>query len=206
MPAHYALLHFVKAGGPVMENSTLRAGSPQFCVRATCVHQRKAEQIEDTEPLGDIWSDIFRLKHKSARDSHPCQLPEKLMERIITLSTKPGDVVLDAFCGAGTTAVTAAKIGRRYITIDINPDYVSVTRQKLKTISAGGEIRRHIVARPKPIYSKKELQLDLQRIALNLGRLPKEREIEKLSNYPLAAYKAMFPTLGKALKAAKLVT
>jgi len=206
MPAHYALLQFVKAGGPIVENSTLRAGSPEFCVRASCINHRRAADIEDTEQLGDVWSDVFRLKHKSSRDSHPCQLPEKLMERIINLSTKSGDIVLDAFCGAGTTAVTAARLGRRYITIDINPDYVAMAKQKLNAVGSGAEIRRSVAPRPKPVYSKKELQLDLQRIALKLGRLPKEGEIDRLSNYPLAAYKEQFPTLSKALKAAKLVT
>jgi site-specific DNA-methyltransferase (adenine-specific) len=206
MPAHYALLHFVRNGRPVRENSNLRAAAPEYCVRATCVNQRIADKVDDTEPLGDIWSDVFRLKHKSARDSHPCQLPEKLMERIIKLATNPGDVVLDAFCGAGTTAVTAARLGRRYITIDINPDYVAMTNRKLKSLAAGDAPNRTFISRPRPAYSKKDLQMELKRIAMKLGRLPGEKEIERFSSYPMAAYKTTFPTLGKALKAAKLVT
>ena len=208
MPAHYALLHFVKNGRPPKENANMQSAAPDFCVRATCIGHRK-DEINDKEPLGDIRTDIFRLKHKSSRDVHPCQLPEKLMERIIMLSTVAGDVVLDAFCGAGTTAVTAARLGRRYITMDINPDYVSMTIAKLKTLLTGLPepiITRPLMPRPKPAYSKKELQLDLQRIALKLGRLPVENEIERFSNYPLIAYKTSFPNLSKALKAAKLVT
>ena len=206
MPAHYALLHFVRNGRPVRENTNLSAAAHEYCVRATCVNQRNAGKIDDTVPLGDIWSDVFRLKHKSARDSHPCQLPEKLMERIIKLATNPGDVVLDAFCGAGTTAVTAARLGRRYITIDINPDYVAMTMRKLKSLAAGQLPDRRFVSRPRPAYSKKDLQMELQRIAMKLGRLPGEKEIERFSSFPMAAYRTTFPTLGKALKAAKLVT
>jgi len=117
-----------------------------------------------------------------------------------------GDVVLDAFCGAGTTAVTAARLGRRYITIDINPDYVAMTNRKLESLASGDVPGRTFISRPRPAYSKKDLQMELQRIAMKLGRLPGEKEIERFSSFPMAAYKMTFPTLGKALKAAKLVT
>ncbi|WP_347246403.1 DNA methyltransferase, partial [Thermogutta sp.] len=49
-------------------------------------------------------------------------------------STNPGDVVLDALAGTGTTAVAAARLGRRYIAIDIDPTYLAITREKLARV------------------------------------------------------------------------
>lgn len=91
-----------------------------YCLRDSCIRKRKAESVDDKMPLTDIWWDIHRIKHRRDRDSHPCQLPDALMERIIRLSTNEGDVVLDALCGAGTTPVAAVKLGRCYVAIDID--------------------------------------------------------------------------------------
>ncbi|MCL0094841.1 site-specific DNA-methyltransferase [Dehalococcoidales bacterium] len=62
-------------------------------------------------------------KEKSER-LHPTQKPERLMERIIFLSTNPGDVVFDPMAGTGTTGVVAKRLGRHSIMIESNPEYV----------------------------------------------------------------------------------
>jgi site-specific DNA-methyltransferase (adenine-specific) len=112
-----------------------RVDARYYCLRSTCIRQRKAAGADDKEPLTDIWRDIHRIKHKRDRDSHPCQLPDALMERIILLSTNPGDVVLDAMSGAGTTVVAAIKLGRQYIAIDVDKKYVEITRMYCPTRS-----------------------------------------------------------------------
>lgn len=65
---------------------------------------------------------------------HPTQKPEELMERIISVSTKLGDVVFDPMCGSGSTLVVAKKLGRRFIGIDINPKYVEATKKRLTEV------------------------------------------------------------------------
>lgn len=82
--------------------------------------------------VSDVWTDIHRIRHKKRRDEHPCQLPEHLLERLILMTTEIGDVVLDPFIGTGTTAVTAKRLGRNYIGIDVDPKYVKITEEKLK--------------------------------------------------------------------------
>jgi len=73
----------------------------------------------------DVWTDIPPLSSKAAeRLGYPTQKPLRLMERIITASTNPGDVVLDPFAGCGTTVDAAQKLGRSWIGIDIT--YISV--------------------------------------------------------------------------------
>ncbi|AVM01870.1 restriction endonuclease subunit M [Gordonia iterans] len=74
---------------------------------------------------GDVWTDINVLNSQAAeRLGYPTQKPVALLERIIEAATNPGDVVLDPFCGCGTTVDAAQKLGRRWIGIDVT--YISV--------------------------------------------------------------------------------
>ena len=85
-------------------------------------------------PLSDIWWDIHRIRHKRDRDAHPCQLPVKLLERIISIASSPGDVVLDGFAGTGSALVASKSLGRRYVGIEIDPKYVGIAEKKLAVI------------------------------------------------------------------------
>ncbi len=78
----------------------------------------------------NIWSDINRL----TKSEYPTQKPEKLLERIILASSNPKDIVLDPFCGSGTTCVVAKKLGRNFIGIDNSEDAVKLSEQRLKEI------------------------------------------------------------------------
>lgn len=72
-------------------------------------------------PIQDWWDDIGMLRgiHDNGEGiSYPTQKPEKLIERIILLSSQRGDVVLDAFAGSGTTCAVAERLGRRWVSID----------------------------------------------------------------------------------------
>ena len=82
--------------------------------------------------LQDIWNDIDPLNSQAAeRLGSPTQKPLKLMERIIDLSTNEGDVVLDPFCGCGTTVDAAQRLGRRWIGIDITYLAVDLIEKRL---------------------------------------------------------------------------
>ena len=71
-------------------------------------------------PLDSIWDDIPPVQpHATKRQGFPTQKPVALLERIIQASSNPGDVVLDAFCGSGTTLVAAQKLDRRWLGIDM---------------------------------------------------------------------------------------
>ena len=63
---------------------------------------------------------------------HPTQKPEKLLAKLILASTPPGAMVFDPFCGSGTTAVTAKKLGRNYCGIEWNKEYCCWTLARLK--------------------------------------------------------------------------
>jgi len=82
----------------------------------------------------DVWTEYSRVcgTFKERCGWHPCQMPVRLLERIIALSSNIGDTVLDPFIGSGTTAVAAKNLKRHYIGIDISENYVEKVRARLK--------------------------------------------------------------------------
>jgi DNA modification methylase len=85
--------------------------------------------------INNIWTDIEPiLSNKGEGLGFPTQKPLKLLERIISSSSNPDDVVLDAFCGCGTTLVAAQQLGRKWIGIDISPTACRVMAKRLKDV------------------------------------------------------------------------
>lgn len=83
-------------------------------------------------PLGDVWDIPYLNPKAKERVSYPTQKPVLLLERIISLVTETNDLVLDPFCGSGTTLIAAKFLHRRYIGIDVNADAVELTNERLK--------------------------------------------------------------------------
>jgi DNA modification methylase len=85
------------------------------------------------KPLGDVWTDIAPINARAAeRLGYPTQKPEALLERIITISSREGDLVLDPFCGCGTTVAAAEKLKRKWIGIDITHLAINLIRHRLR--------------------------------------------------------------------------
>lgn len=82
-------------------------------------------------PLGDVWDIPYLNPKAKERTGYPTQKPILLLEQIIKLSTNKGDLVLDPFCGSGTTLVAADGLNRKYIGIDISQDALTLTRERL---------------------------------------------------------------------------
>ena len=81
--------------------------------------------------LQDVWEEVKSVQ-VSKRESvgYPTQKPERLLERIIQISTNEKDLVLDPMCGSGTTLVASKNLGRKYIGIDSNKDACKIARQR----------------------------------------------------------------------------
>ncbi|OYX43356.1 MAG: site-specific DNA-methyltransferase [Rhodobacterales bacterium 32-67-9] len=83
-------------------------------------------------PLSDVWADINPLNSQAReRLGYPTQKPLKLLERIIALSSKKDDLVLDPFCGCGTTVHAAASTGRRWVGIDVAYHAIELVADRL---------------------------------------------------------------------------
>jgi site-specific DNA-methyltransferase (adenine-specific)/adenine-specific DNA-methyltransferase len=84
------------------------------------------------KPIGSFWNDISLINSQAdERIGYPTQKPIKLLERVITATTDPGDLVFDGFIGSGTTLVAAARLGRRFIGADINLAAIQITSKRL---------------------------------------------------------------------------
>lgn len=86
--------------------------------------------------LSTLWTDIQFVDSWSTENlSYPTQKPEALLERIIEASSNEGDLVLDCFCGSGTTAATAEKLDRRWITCDLGRFAIHTARKRFLSTS-----------------------------------------------------------------------
>jgi site-specific DNA-methyltransferase (adenine-specific) len=218
LPAHYALLYYTKPGGaPVFNyrrdgraNSVGPLDSPEYCLRASCIKKRKGSGDDRKVPLTDIWTDIYRIRHKRDRDFHPCQLPEKLMERVIMLSSKPGQLVYDPLCGVGTTAIAARRLGRHFISTDVDPSYVEITKDKLSRMDFNlQETGEHVVPRKSTrraprVVTKKDVESVVQQLALELGRIPEMEDIRSANPKVYDEIGKLYPNPRKVLGAARV--
>ena len=84
--------------------------------------------------LFPICSGSERLKDEDGCKAHPTQKPEALLARIILSSSKPGDVILDPFFGTGTTGAVAKRLGRHFVGIEREDEYVRIARERIDAV------------------------------------------------------------------------
>jgi len=95
---------------------------------------RRKTFLEEYEgqPIQNLWTDIYVINSQAYESvNYPTQKPEALLERIISTSSKPGDLVADFFCGSGTTAAVAERLGRKWIVSDLGKFSVHTTRKRM---------------------------------------------------------------------------
>ena len=106
--------------------------------------------------VGDVWVDIDRLNQTAKeRLGYPTQKPVALLERILSASSNPGDVVLDPFCGCGTTVHAAEKLGRQWIGIDITHLAIGLIEKRLRSAFPDVQFLTHGV--PQDLAGAKDL-------------------------------------------------
>jgi DNA modification methylase len=125
--SHTHILYFVRDA----KNFTFR----DDMVRVISDRQKKYND-KRANPAGkmpdDVWDEYPRVCGTfRERTGFPCQMPESLLARIVRVSSDEGDWVLDPFCGSGTTAVVAHKLGRVFTTIDLSEEYVKAARERI---------------------------------------------------------------------------
>lgn len=137
LPSHYGILFYTKSPkGFKFHELRSPHKKCRVCGEMIKDYGGKKSQINPYGTLlSDVWTDIHRIRHGTRRDAHPCQLPEPLLERLILMTTNEGDVVLDPFIGAGTTALAAKRLGRNYIGMDIDPKYKKIVSDKIAKVN-----------------------------------------------------------------------
>ncbi len=120
-PRHEDILFFTKSSAYKFNLDSVRVPQKYF---------RTRNDMAGANP-GDVW-EFSHVHYCSAeRRQHPTQKPEALVERMLCASTDKGDLVVDPFVGSGATCRVASVLDRRCIGIDLNPDYVAMTRERI---------------------------------------------------------------------------
>jgi site-specific DNA-methyltransferase (adenine-specific) len=92
---------------------------------------------EDGRALGSVWTDcqsmVANTPLRRETTGYPTQKPLKLLDRIVRASTEPGALVVDPFCGSGTTLVAAAKLGRAFVGVDVGELAIETTARRLRS-------------------------------------------------------------------------
>jgi site-specific DNA-methyltransferase (adenine-specific) len=84
--------------------------------------------------MRSVWSIPTTPKREKAFGNHPTQKPLELLKRLIALCTSEGDLVLDPFCGSGTTGVACVLLGRNFIGIDLDQSYLELTAKRIESV------------------------------------------------------------------------
>ncbi len=116
--------------------STWGTGKQRAVVGKTGRRTRSSTTDERTPgaPLGDVWDIGIVAPVARERTGYPTQKPEALLERLVSSCSEPGDLVLDAYAGSGTTAAVCARLGRAHVGIDANVDALVIARQRLERL------------------------------------------------------------------------
>jgi site-specific DNA-methyltransferase (adenine-specific) len=93
---------------------------------------RRPFSVSSSVPYTDVWTFETVQGYKG---KHPCEKPQKLIRHIIEASSRPGDVVLDCFLGSGSTGIACRELGRKFIGIELDPEYF---RKASEAINGGG--------------------------------------------------------------------
>jgi DNA modification methylase len=135
-------------------------------------------------PVGDVWTDISPINARAKeRLGYPTQKPLTLLERVIAASSNPGDVVLDPFCGCGTTIDAAHKLGRKWIGIDITYLAIDLIQKRLRD-TYGEDVRDtyELAGVPRDVEAAaalfKQSAFEFERWAVTLiGGQPNEKQV-----------------------------
>src|SRR5260370_32169521 len=136
-------------------------------------YKRYLDQSEGIA-LQSVWADINPVNSQAHQDTnYPTQKPESLLERIISASSSEGDLVADFFCGSGTTAAVAEKLGRKWIVSDLGKFAVHTTRKRMIAV------QRQLKAESKDYRAFEILNLGKYERQHYIGVNPNLRETEQ---------------------------
>lgn len=119
-PAHYSLLYYTKGKPRHFERPRVPIQLCRHCggeVKDYGGHRNKMNP--EGVNVSDVWTDITPVRHRNTKHRRANALSEKMLERVLTISTAEGDLVLDPFGGSGTTYAVAERMHRRWIGVEL---------------------------------------------------------------------------------------
>ena len=127
---HDTILRYSKTGKYYFDDTVVREPYSNTAPRG---YAKEKYYNELGKVMGDVWTDIPMLAQNDRKErvGYPTQKPIALVERIVTSSSKPGDLVADFYCGSGTACVTSKMHGRRYLGVDSSTKAYMMTQKRL---------------------------------------------------------------------------
>jgi len=172
LPAHQTILFYSKTANFTFHQLTTDYSAStnieQILQKRERDHRGKSVYAKDEDgvvvssgpkkgvPLSDVWEIPYLNPKAKERVGYPTQKPVLLLDRILSIGTNPNDVVLDPFCGSGTTLVAAKRKGREGIGIDSSKDAIALTKKRLKEPIA---TRSRLLERGREDYIRDDLSL-----------------------------------------------
>ena len=92
------------------------------------------KELNGGKQMKDVWSGALTPQREKIFGKHPTQKPLYLLEKIILASTREGDLILDPFCGSGTTGVACKLLHRKFIGIDNDRDFIALAKERLMRV------------------------------------------------------------------------
>ena len=122
------IAYYSKSGGePVFNNIKVKPDTKR--------KEYTEGMLKDGVSLSDVWTDIPALPHNSKeKTNHPTQKPVSLMERIVSISTNEGDVVLDGCMGSGSTGVACLNLCRDFIGFEIDKGFYDIAKRRISEV------------------------------------------------------------------------
>lgn len=155
-PSHYGLLYFVKGSRPAIFHPD-RTPVP-CCRRCGCELRDYGGYKDKMNPRGvslsDVWTDIPPVRHAKYKKRDANALALKLMDRIVTMASDPGSLVLDPFGGSGTTYVAAELTGRRWIGAELD---CSAVLERFDALDGDREHMAQIQANKNTLFTRADL-------------------------------------------------
>lgn len=105
---------------------------PKKAEKEAGLEDMETKRIEGRDPGQDEKNNAFKVRPSGRKNTHPTVKPLKLMAYLITMSSRTGDVILDPFCGSGTTCIAAHMLDRRFIGIEQEAEYHEIAMKRLK--------------------------------------------------------------------------
>lgn len=151
-PAHYSLLYYIKGEKPNAYNN-------QRIPIETCRHcggeirdygGYKNKMNPQGVNLSDIWSDIYPVRHANTKNRAYNELSIKMLDRIISMSSNPGDLVFDPFGGSGTTYVVSELLNRRWIGSELGN--CDIIKERFASIEKDRELLKRVYEEKNTIF------------------------------------------------------
>lgn len=151
-------------------------------------YKQYLDESPGTIQMDDVWTDINMINPVAKeRLGYPTQKPEALLERIIKASSNKGDLVLDPFCGCGTTMAVAQKLGRKWVGIDISPTAIALIGKRLEKLGAIKSKDFDIIGMPTTITDLKALEpFEFQNWVINEMKAKQSKKLS--SDFGLNGY------------------